>query len=169
MRNIKFTTKVIAEIFDEYGNLIHTQKGKNTITDGDPDTASNGLVYLLDRLFDNGEHFDPDDVISKMQLGTGTPTDAGLGTAIAASLSSFDVSYPAFDETAGSPWYDNPTIQAKVTWDASDPEWTGITEAGLLTSPVENLLFAFKTFAPALVKPDAGSLSITWNIQASYT
>jgi hypothetical protein len=159
-------TNVIAEIFDEHGTLIHTQQSANTITDGDPDTVHNGLVFLLDRLFDNGDHYDPDDKITTMQLGTGTPTDAGLGTPIAASAAVFTT--VAFDETGGS-WYADPIIQANKTWTASDPEWTGITEAGIFSTGTETSLFAFKTFTPALVKPDAGSLSITWEVQANYT
>jgi hypothetical protein len=165
---MKFINTVIAVIKDEHGNIIHTQKAKNTITTGDPVSVENGLVYMLDRLFDNGDYFDPDDTLSKMQLGTGTPSNSGLGTPKTSPLNTMIAfSSVAFDTTGGT-WYSAPKIIATAIWDDTYGALSGISEAGLFTTPLE-YMFAYKTFSPALSKTALGSITIEWEIQASAT
>lgn len=165
---MKLINTVTAVIKDEYGNVIHTQEDKNTITTGDPTSVENGLVYLLDRIFDNGDYFDPDDTISKMQLGTGTPSNSGLGNPITSPLDTMIAFDSVAFDTSGSPWYTSPKIKATAIWDSTFGALSGVTEAGLFTSPLE-YMFAYKTFSPALSKTALGSITIIWEVQASAT
>jgi hypothetical protein len=163
-------TKVTAVVKDEHGKITHVQEGKNVITEEDPVSApsseNNGLIWLLERAFAAGSYYDDDDYIKYMQLGKGTPTAAGLGSPYATekTIQSGDI---AFDEVATS-WYNDPTIEASVTWDSGDGAFSGITEVGLFTGDTSDILFAYKEFTPALAKTAPGELTITWEIKAAY-
>lgn len=155
-----FKNYVKATIKDGNGNIVKIQKGHNTITNGDPDTVFNGFVLVLDRMFNNGDFYDPDDFINKMRLGTGTPSNSGLGSPTGSyktiSLDTIDKSSPSA-----------PFIKATGTWDAGDGALSGITEAGLFADGIGTTLFAYKTFSPALGKAADGTLIIEWTITVS--
>lgn len=152
---------VIARVYDENGKLVKKQKGHNTVTNGDPDTVNNGFVLILDRMFDNGDFYDPDDFINKMGIGSGTPSNSGLGTTLNKDktlqvVGTIDKSTP----TA-------PFIKVKGVWDSGDGALSGVSEAGLIADGVGTTLFAYKTFSPALSKTAGGTLTIEWTITAS--
>lgn len=155
-----FKNHVKATLRDKDGNIIHEQEGYNTVTNGDPDSVNNGFVLILDRMFNNGDFYDPDDYINKMKLGTGTPSNSGLGSPTSSyktiSLDTIDKSTPSA-----------PFLKATGTWDSGDGALSGITEAGLFADGIDTTLFAFKTFTPALSKTAEGTLTIEWTITIS--
>ena len=168
---MKLINTVKAVIKDEHGNVIHTQEAKNTITTGDPNSVENGLIFMLMRLFNaqTPMYYDPTDYLDKMQLGTGTPSDSGLGNPITSPLDTMiSIDSIDFDETGGS-WYTSPKMVASTTWDDTYGALSGITEAGLFNNASTPELFAYKTFSPALSKTALGSITITWEVQASAT
>lgn len=165
---MKLINTVTAIVKDEHGNIVDKREEKNTITTGDPSSVENGLVYLLDRMFGNGDYFDPDDTIAKMQLGTGTPDNSGLGTPITSPDDTMIVFDSVEFDPSGSPWYTSPKIQATCIWDSDFGALSGITEAGLFTDPLE-YMFAYKAFSPALSKTALGSITIIWEVQISAT
>jgi hypothetical protein len=158
---MKVKNHVKATIRDENGNIISIQEGHNTVTTGDPNTVHNGLVLMLDRMFNNGDFYDPSDYINKMRLGTGTPSNSGLGSPTGnyktiSVVGTIDIT----NLTA-------PKIKVKGTWDSGDGALSGITEAGLFADNVATTLFAYKTFTPALSKTAGGTLEIEWEVTFS--
>lgn len=159
--------KVTAIIRDKDGNITHTQEGNNTVTSGDPTSIHNGLVWLLDRAFGDGEYYDPDDFINKMMLGTGTPSNSGLGTpktgVPGTTLLAFKAGSPTWDISTLSA----PVLTATCDWDSWFDALSGITEAGLFIDGTDYEMFAYKTFSPALSKTTGGTLTIEWEITLS--
>jgi hypothetical protein len=158
---MKFRNYVKAIIKDKDGKIVKIQKGCNTITNGDPDTVNNGFVLILDRMFDNGDFYDPDDFINKMGIGTGTPSNSGLGSTLNKDktlevVGTIDKSTPSA-----------PFIKVKGVWDSGDGALSGITEAGLIADGIGTTLFAYKTFTPALSKTAGGTLTIEWTVTVS--
>ena len=169
MIQLCFKTRVIATIKDKYGRVIYRQEGQNNITNGDPaapTSDNNMLVFALERLCPNAtSYFDNTDTINKMQLGTGTPSNSGLGTPWASpkTIQSADCNLIE----APSDWYEAPFVRNSVTWDFGDGAFSGITEAGLFNSAT--VLMAYKTFSPALSKIAEAELTIQWDFGLSYT
>ena len=166
-------TNVRAIIRDDRGEILYTQEGKNSITKGvpNPGVTHNGLVLLLERLFDNGEIYDPADCLNKMQLGSGTPSDSGLGSPVTSPVNTLlAFTGLSLDQTTppSGNWYDSPKIIASCTWGASFGELNGISEAGLIADGSDTTLFAYKTFSPVLNKTANGEITIEWTIQVSY-
>lgn len=157
---MKLKNIVIARIYDENGKLIGKQKGYNTVTNGDPDTVNNGFVLILDRMFDAGDFYDPDDFINKMGIGGGSPSNSGLGSTLNKDKT---LALDTIDKIAPSA----PFIKVSGVWDAGDGAISGISEAGLIADNVGTTLFAYKTFSPALNKTAGGTLTIEWTVTAS--
>lgn len=157
--------KVTATQKDKDGNIINVQEGHNTVTTGNPNSIHNGLVWLLDRAFGDGEYFDPDDTINKMMLGTGSPGNSGLGTPLTGVPGSTLIAFAstAWDISTLSA----PVLTATCDWDSSFDALSGITEVGLFIDGTEYEMFAYKTFSPALSKTDGGTLTIEWEITLS--
>jgi hypothetical protein len=159
--------KVTATIKDKSGKVIHTQEGENAVTTGDPTSVHNGFVWLLDRAFGDGTYFDPDDNINKMMLGTGTPSNSGLGTpktgVPGTTLLAFKSGSPTWDVSTLTA----PVITATCDWDSSFDALSGITEAGLFVDGTDYEMIAYKTFSPALSKTTGGTLTIEWEITMS--
>jgi len=158
--------RVKAIVRDEFGNIVDVRKGHNTVTSGDPNpgTVENGYVMLLERMFDDGAYYyDPASSVDRMQLGTGTPGNGGLGSAIADAPNTIVTvgNSATLDKTTLTA----PIMNIHVVWDSSYGAFSGITEAGLLNTDGE--LFAYKAFTPALSKTTGGSLTIDWSITAS--
>lgn len=165
---MKIKHKVTATIKDEQGRVVTVQEGHNTVTAGDPTSVHNGFVWMLDRIFGDGTYFDPDDFINKMMLGTGTPSNSGLGTPYAgvpgSTLIAFKSGYPTWDISTLTA----PVITARCEWDSSFDAFSGITEAGLFVDGVVDYeMIAYKTFSPALSKTTGGTLIIEWEITIS--
>ncbi len=162
--NIKHKVKAIER--DKFGNIVKVQSGTNTVTSGEPvpGTVENGYVMVLERMFDDGATiYDPAASLDRMQLGTGTPGNSGLGAAIAAGANL--ISTAGNSATLDKTTLTAPKMDVSVTWGASYGALTGITEAGILNADGE--LFAYKAFTPALSKDAAGSLTIEWSVTAS--
>jgi hypothetical protein len=159
---MKMTHKVKAIIRDEHGNVTHEQEASNTISNGDASSSvDNGYVMALALLFndDNGYFIDPTSALDEMELGTGTPSNSGLGTPVS----------PTTVESITKTWdvssWSAPIVTASVTWDSSYGALSGITEATLAN--VDGDIFAYKSFTPALSKTAGGDLTIEWSITMS--
>jgi len=164
------THKVTAIMYDPEGIEISRQEGLNTVTTGDPTVPNhNGYVYILNRIFDDGTYsgYDPDDFVNKMQLGTGTPDNTGLGTPLtgvpSTTLIAFKSGYPTWDISTLAA----PVITVRCEWDATFDALSGVTEAGLFADGVGQIMMAHKTFSPALSKTTGGTLAVEWEITLS--
>jgi len=162
---------VIAREYDEDGNLVKEQGGHNAICVGDPDptggNSENGLVYALIRMFDvagtYATRYTNTDFISDMELGTGTPSNDGLGSPYSSfsTVESIDIDSSSLDESSLTA----PFITLSTTWDSTYGAISGVTEAVLLTESGQ--AFAYKAITPALSKTSAGTLVIEWKITLS--
>jgi hypothetical protein len=163
---MKFKHRVIATIRNAKGKVVKRQKGYNTVTKGDPATENNGLYWFLNRAFDDGSEYDPEDTINKMQLGTGSPGDSGLGNPITAAPGTTLIAFtsgPTFDISTLTA----PKIEVSTTWGSSFDALSGVSEVGLFATGSDDILIAHKTFSPTLQKETGGSIEIDWDITMS--
>jgi len=164
---MRLVHKVTATEKDKHGKIVCVREGHNSVTTGDPATVHNGFVWILDRAFGDGSYYDPGDTINKMQLGTGTPSNSGLGTPLTGvpttTLIAFKTGYPVWDVTTLSA----PVIKARCEWDSTFDALSGVTEVGLFADNTDFVLIAHKTFSPGLSKTTGGTLTIDWEITLS--
>jgi len=153
---IKLKNYVEYKLYDSGKNLIDYGIDHNNISTDDPSTGNNGLAYILDRIFNNGDYYDPTDIVTDIKLGSsGSADSSGIGTIIGSSktltLGTMDIS------TLSAP-----SLTVTGTWDASDGALSGINSAALYTTSTDNMLFAFHNFSATINKTAGGTLAVNW-------
>jgi len=158
---------VTTKVTDKDGNITFEEIDHNAITTGDPVSVHNGLVWLLDRAFADGAYYDPADSINKMEIGTGTASNSGLGSAYGSAPTTTRIAF----NSSGVVWDISTLTAPKVTvrcdWDSAFDALTGITEVGLFADGIDLVMIAYKNYTTALTKTTGGTISITWEITFS--
>jgi hypothetical protein len=162
--------RVVAQVYDEKGNLIDEREGHNTVLTGVPTTDAtqeyNGYVMILQRLLNDDDSgliiSDELSALTQMELGTGTPDNEGLGTPYTPTNTQENFDSITWDYTTSTSSID---ALLTTTWDATYPALSGVTEAAILNANDDP--FASKTFSPALSKTTGGSIVINWTLTVS--
>jgi hypothetical protein len=154
------------ELFDEHGQLKHSEEGSNLITDaGDLYIAGKVIVGI------SPANASAPTAMNGMKLGTGTTAVAksGAGAALVTYLSgsnvAFDSSYPQTSNLGGGLGV---TAVYKTTWAAGVATNSAITEAVIVNDQATNATTSAANTISRIVftavnKGASDTLAITWS------
>lgn len=151
------------------GQVYRVIRGRNIVTSTLSGSAPTGGRDVLRRLIidpsiatggSQSLHNVSDAFVSRMVLGTNSTQETAsdtLATMTAVSGSTVDITAVSLDSS-------NPYVTFTATWDQSQANVSGISEAGLLGASGRNDFFARKTFS-AFTKTADFTLQINWTLR----